>query len=89
VANGILCKVIRCKYGDFLNTLQIFFNIFFELSTECMISSTKCMANFLKVANLTCFSGKSLFIQDKKSFFQAFEDFYVNKYFYQHKKPQK
>jgi len=40
-------------------------------------------------SNLTCFSGKSLFIQDKKSFFQAFEDFYVNKYFYQHKKPQK
>ena len=28
MANGILCKVVRCKYGVFLNFFLLFFNVF-------------------------------------------------------------
>jgi len=54
--------VVRCKYGDFMNTFQIFFNVFFALPTKCTFLPMKYIASFLKVANLTYFSGKCLFI---------------------------
>lgn len=51
----ILCKVVRCKYGEFQNTFQIFFNIFFAFPTNCTSLPMKYMASFLKVANLISF----------------------------------
>ena len=62
MANGILCMVVRSKYGDFLNTFQIFINVFFAFPTKCTFLPMKYIASFLKVANLTCFSGKCQFI---------------------------
>ena len=47
--------VVRCKYGDFMNAFQIFFNVFFAFSTKCTFLPMKYIASFLKVANLTCF----------------------------------